>query len=635
MAGFKPGDVGHLAEHDRIKGELAGRLSDAQLNATFVTVLGRPGGGDDAPSINAQLAALGAAGGGKATGLSGAVYKIGSVLLVPSGVTLSMYGCTIEKIVGSTGNMVANGATVETATDAAAMTSAGSAVVVTTLPGVVGQTVIIGGAGGTVAAPGALVGDVIAVGGGTLTLSKAATAGLTGRAALYTRDTNVRVEGGYWDRGDRATSGAPYATPGKTNVGTHNALFRHVDGLDVVDMIHNNATTGSYSVSIADCTGFKAEDIRGKSESNMVTVNGPASNGYLRRIRGTVGNGVMGEDIVGIQCRDYDSVEDCIGDITNVEVDVHLTDSNGVCLIAGDGTTLSQITVGPVSGASRTVAVRLPNDTSHASTQGGICKGIKLKDITATPSSTAQVILAATGMEDVTIDGQVFDTTNNAVTSVISQSGSIQTLKTSHVTARHMPAGCALVRCAGFIGAHKVSSYDIAFSEATQSAINLEAGGTINALQMTEGVVADSVGAQLIYAPSGDSQLPQVQISNLVGSGLEWFADIATTTEMHLDGVALSATRGNFANLRATANLNLHVGNFRTDRAVIATTAGYLLRANGLLFPVDIDILNNNQQGDVVNNTNAAKGCGLGPVVFSTTAPVAYKWVNLATQTTT
>lgn len=38
VAGFKPGDVGHLAEHDRIKGELAGRLSDAQLSATFAKV---------------------------------------------------------------------------------------------------------------------------------------------------------------------------------------------------------------------------------------------------------------------------------------------------------------------------------------------------------------------------------------------------------------------------------------------------------------------------------------------------------------------------------------------------------------------------------------------------------------------
>lgn len=35
VAGFKPGDLGHLAEHDRIKGELAGRLSDTQLNATI------------------------------------------------------------------------------------------------------------------------------------------------------------------------------------------------------------------------------------------------------------------------------------------------------------------------------------------------------------------------------------------------------------------------------------------------------------------------------------------------------------------------------------------------------------------------------------------------------------------------
>jgi hypothetical protein len=598
---------------------VADDIPKSQLDATFIAGYPLPAsnGVDDAAAINTILSSVGAAAGGTVRGRSGETYKVSTALVVPSGVHLDMTKCAVAPTAGFTGNMVKNAGAVPAATDAAAAIASGSAIVTTTLPGVVGQTVVIDGAGGHATDPGPLVANVTAVGSGTLTLSKTAVATVVaGKASLHTRDSNVRVTGGYWNRGNKASNGAPYAAPLAGNVGGYNMLFRHVDGLTVEAIRHNNTTAASYCVSVGDCTDVLADDLRGTSTSDGIHLNGPVAHATIRRV-----SMITGDDGVAATGRDYANAEDTCGDITSLRIeDTHLLTGSAarVLLLAGLGTTIRDVLVDGIYGSTTQPVFSIIDDANRAATAGGTYDRITVRGVKAATTASSLVKLAATGVRNLRFEDVPVDATLCASLSAVFQTSgcNIESLSIHGMDVESLPAGCPIVgNGTGTIGRLAIRGLRANFNDGNQGVLTTGAG-SITKFILSDVEIDDSAGAQIVYAPTAGTTLTAVEISNLIGAGLGWVADINTTTAMHLNGVHLTGQRAGWFNLRASANLNVYAGSTKTDKPDIGTAAGYQLGADGSTFHVDVSKLNSPAEGYIVTNSNAGLSCGAGAVVW-------------------
>lgn len=593
-----------------------GTLQVPAGNASYLAVAGLSNGTDDAATINALLTAAGTVGGGIVRGLPGQSYKISTALIVPTNVTLDMRKCTVTPTSGFTGNMVKNAGAVPAATDAAASIAQGSAVLTTTLPGVVGQTVVVNGAGGSTADSGPLVATVAAVGSGTLTLSlTAVNAVVSGKASLHTRDTDVRIRGGYWNRGNKAGSGAPYAAPLAGNVGNHNILFRHVDGLTVEGIKTNTTTAASYSVAVGDCTDVLAEDLRGTSTSDGIHLNGPVSHATIRRVSMTTS-----DDIVAMTGREYADAEDTCGDITDVRVDdTHMINCAArVLLLAGDGTTIKRVDINGIYGSTSQQVLSIINDTNRLATQGGTYDQITARSIKAKTTASAKVGITATGVRNVRIEDVPVDATDCPnLTSVFLLTGcNIESLSVHGLDIESLPTGCPIFGVsAGTVGRLAVRGLRANFSNGNQGVVTMGLG-SIGKLELSDLEIDDSAGAQIVYASTAGATLTAITINNLIAVGLGWVLDINTTTALHLNGAHLTTQRSGWFNLRASANLNVYAGSTKSDKFNIGTTTGYQLGVDGSTFHVDVSKVNSPAEGYVINNSNAALSCGQGAVVW-------------------
>lgn len=556
------------------------------------------GGADDSAALNAALAA-----GGSFAAKDDASYTISAPIVVPSNTDVDFGKATITKKSGTTGNMLQNSACTAAATASDGAMTASGTTLTTTLVASIGQTVIVSGAGGTAGAPGPLVANVTAVGTGTLTLAKAAANTVSGAAvASFTRDSNIRVRGGYWVRGNLGSSGAPSWASGATAYGLHNILLRRIDGLAVEDLRINNTTAGSYGIAVGDCTDFLLDKIRGSATSSGIQVNGPASDGVISRVKMTTS-----DDIVALTCRDYTIDEDTQGDITDVEINsTHQIAANSVCLLAGAGTSLLRIGVNGIYGTANNRALRVIDDTSSVNTQGGVIDGVTARGIKAATSGTSKVAVSSTGIRDLRLEDVFFDAAvETSASAVIDLTGcTAESISVSGLVVYSL-SGTMKVVTAGSatVTRLQINSGRVKMSGSNQALVNLGTG-SVSTLQVGHLEVEGTSSPTLILA-SSTGTLTTIQLSQVATNGVYWMLDLNSTSTVYVEGVSMLTAHG-LINLRAAANVVLHVGAFQSDGNNIGTAAGYQLRATGGDFHADISLLNNKTGGDVVDNSNAS-----------------------------
>lgn len=152
--------------------------------------------------------------------------------------------------------------------------------------------------------------------GATITLAPGSNCNLLQNSQVVVnngRDSNIEVIGGTWDKGGN----------GGTLTELHGLTFRRVDGLWVRDLKYKS-TAGKYGINVRDVKNSLIEGIDFAPASDGVHINGPTTNGVVRRITGSTY-----DDSVAITGNDYSTYNDVYGDVTNVLIEDMNTISTG------------------------------------------------------------------------------------------------------------------------------------------------------------------------------------------------------------------------------------------------------------------------------------------------------------------
>jgi hypothetical protein len=548
--------------------------SGRDLSGTFATVVALPvsNGTDDTATLNALLAP---ATGKRVRGLPGQSYIISAPLVMPSRVELDMTDCTVTLKAGSNCNMVNNKAITAVATAADGAIASGSAVLTSaTLAAVavIGQTVIVNGAdvGGYL-----LVGNVTGVGGGTVTLSKVAgtTIAAAGTVTLYNRDTNIVVNGGTWNRG----ANAGVAT------GLHSMRFRHVDELTVTN-VTLSSTAGKYMINPGDCTLVAISDVTAAGVfSNIVQFNGPIYRFHISDVTGT-----SGDDCVALTPSDYPTYLDTSGDITDGVIEsirASSTAANVVRVLGGSpATACRRVTIRDVSGAGVQAGLWIGDDTSQASTTGGLIDDFLVQNVTATvPNGARMMYINGANMGRMTVDHFQFDNVNSTTDVLaVASTGVLDTLTVRNVNVINIGAGQPVVTVGGTVRALIVDGVTMKTTTGPGHIVSVPGTVTdcvVRAVTASAGAVAGyavSAGAAasvitrltlsdihlaglagLFSAPVAGATVPNIEASNITLNGTAWLVDLNTSTELHLSSVTLKAPTQGIVNARVSAVLTM------------------------------------------------------------------------------
>ena len=381
------------------------KLDAAVASATYAAGVSLPAsnGTDDTVALNA--AAL--AGAGKVLrGAPGQFYRVSTPVVLRSGTTLDMTGCTVTLIDNSNANMVQNYAANNPQRTTTTTTTAGSTTVTGTgfNSGDVGRSIVIQGAQGN-----AYCGVIQTyVSSTSVTVGKAPTVAVTGAVTtIYDRDHDITVRGGTWVRGltNDILEGPLHE---------HMLIFRHIDRLTVGDFYiqETQVGTGKYMVNPSDVTDFTIANITVNAQSahgnGPISVGGPAIRGVISNI-----SGFAHDDMVALLGSDSSRLEDFVGDIADVLVDgVHCgigtwggasTASRcGVKIVGGDSTKLRRITVRNVTGAYFEPAVRVWDDPVFVSPTD--IANLLIEDINAAVGDNQGLVeLTASNIKDITV----------------------------------------------------------------------------------------------------------------------------------------------------------------------------------------------------------------------------------------
>ncbi len=365
-------------------------------------------GTDDTVAINTVLATNP---GKTVKGQPGSTYLTTAPLVVRSGTTLDMTGCTVRLKTGSGGNMLQNYVVGQTRRVVDAATTSSSATLTSATAAFtsadVGKAIRVERAG---TAGARLVTTISAVTNATtVTLATTAGATVTGQyAAIGNRDTNITIRGGVWDRLDNNS------LPVANTWDAHSLRFRHVDGLTIRDLEHT-ATGGKYAINPGDCTAIKVHGIRFRdTSSDGVHLNGPCDQVIIKDIQA----GRMGDDVVSLTAQDtFSIITDCAGDITDVAIeDISYREAivglyaSAVKIVAGqnttqnDNTVVANVRVRNITGPTTTQSVVYLGDTVPVGGNGGTFRNISIENVTSLGGYTRAPVLLHTGtMQDIRV----------------------------------------------------------------------------------------------------------------------------------------------------------------------------------------------------------------------------------------
>jgi hypothetical protein len=250
-------------------------------------VLPASNGADDTAAIQAKLdAAAAVTTGAIVCGVPGQTYKTSAPLILSSGTTLDMTGCVVQLKAGSDTNMLrSKGVTVNARGVVDGATTAASTTLTSAtanfVAGDVGKRIRVYGAGTSGAVLDTTIASVTSSTAAVLNAAAVPTA--TGLyVAIGSRDTDITVIGGTWDRGNN--QGADTLT------NRCNFVFLRGDRIKVRGTTHKS-TAGKYAILLADVGDFQVTDTYLDTfASDGIHINGPSWNGTIDGVYGTSGD---------------------------------------------------------------------------------------------------------------------------------------------------------------------------------------------------------------------------------------------------------------------------------------------------------------------------------------------------------
>lgn len=509
-------------------------------------------GGDDAAVLNAVLAANP---GATVRGYPGSSYVVHSSLIIPSGTTLDMTGCTITLNTYVLDTIVRNQSATPSRTVSDVVTTAGSAVITSATARFtredVGKWVCIGltltvGAGFNATTGLALAGGPASAGtvpgGNVLTAQitrvvNATTAILSKRADLAktaqpmnifdTRDRDITVRGGTWVRD---TGRSLMASDGGASIKIHHLVFRNIDSITIEDLsvVYPIAGTGKYGISVGMATKMTVQNIVFNTTSDGVHLQGPIDTGIITNITGT-----PGDDFVSLTAADWPNFQDCTGDLTNIAI-TDVTPTNGpvsvVKLMGDKNTTVRDIFVRNVGGNtinSGNGAVWIGDDS--------ILQGATFYNI-AVDTVTTQIIPAeyfvkinGTGVKEVDLRNLTRDAPGSSKETVLIQTQNVNTPMTARrITLSGVTFTAGNVPCVGVGSDTNVATLILDNFTVLGGAANggtngtlpmVQVSGTVDTLSLSNGTFNGSGDYLVRLNPATSATVSRLKIGQVDVSG--------------------------------------------------------------------------------------------------------------------
>lgn len=594
----------------------AALAADPAFTGTYAQVVGLTGAGIDltgtADSTAALNALLAASAGKVAKGVPGSTYQITAPLVLRSGTTLDMTGCTVVLATGSNCNMVQNyavGTSQRSVTDAAITSGAATLTSATAnfTSADVGRTVVVAGAGPN--AGGFALSAVITArtDATTVTVNVAAGATVSGATAtIYDRDTNIRILGGTWNRGSNAGTGDQQ----------HSIFLRRIDGLTVnIDTFISTGSGPKYAVHPGDVTNFDLSVKTFSHVSDGIHVRGPASNGVIHNVGGSTQ-----DDFVVLGASDNTRVSGGGGDITDVAIydlrPVNLTNTKCCAKLYGNtGTNVKRVNIDGIRGSSTVGAVNLgATDIT----------GVTLSEITVQNVVTDHyhaIICNANG--DALRARNITSTSASAVVADLVNVAAGATWGLIDIQGLGAPGfasaagGSALVQVLGTVTDLMVGRTKVTAPASGCVALLNGASAAVTRLFLEDVSLAGG-SSTMVKAPTSGQTLGEVYTTRCYATGSSFLLDTAATTIWHISGVRFDSPANGSCNVRATANLTILGQDASKISGSVTTATGYALRVDCPDLRVDIGKITTQGTGDRAFNSAAATGVlpGSGPVVY-------------------
>ena len=617
-------------------------------------VLPGASGGDDRAAIQAVLDAARSGGGGWVLGRSGAQYQISDALVVASGTTLDMRGCSVTG--SSSKNLVRNAATIPARTVTDAVTTASSTTITSTTAAFtsadVGRAVQVLGAGpnaGNSSAPGSLYATVVSVTNATtIVLSRPAQSSRTGATlnVFPARDSDIAILGGRWFGGERFAASQTLAG--------HMFFLRRVDRLIVAPerMVSTRSDGdgggGGYAISVGDVTQVQHHSTTYDVGSDGFHVQGPAQGIDVHNVSGRTGDDLVAFTGVDGQTQNGSLLGDVEGDITDVTVDT-LTPRNAwtaLKITSGTGTggvvrRVARFHAGRITGSTQRGAVNIVDYAGVTSFDGTIADVNVLVG-----SGRAQVTIDAAQARTVRLDGVTWDSSLAAPDAgVVAVNSPVADLRIRNLTVAGSATGTGIgVRLAAVVNRlsvlgvavpdapttlHLLSvpTAGLTFPHVTLSQIARTGGGdlvNVSAANVVFGELLVAEGYQnsgAVLAMSADSTgKSTVRISSWrqLAGGL---VTARAPMDVVLSGVraAVTATAAVQAASDAASPLRVLGSSVSIESGVLLSRSGTQdVSVSGASCKADLSILTP-RAGDLLYNSNTAHAVGAGPVTTDRT----------------
>lgn len=629
-----------------------GTATGAALAGAYGAVL-PAASGDDTAAINSVLTAYA---GRTVRGRPGESYTISAPLVIHSGTTLDMTGCTVTLTDGVNDNMLYNYSARNPVATGTATATVGSNVITTALAAqaAVGQSLYVDGAVSGNGRAERLCGIIGAVDttAGTVTVTKlngdpwnVEQAVTDAVATLYDRDVHVTIGGGTWDRG---YNGWRAVTPGPNRCTFD---LKRIDGLVVRDVTLRMDNAG-YNLAMGDVTQFNVNnvtlDVYGTDTANSdgVNINGGAWCGSIRNIYGWTH-----DDFVSFHCLDNQvNMNDVVGDISDVLIEnVCLQNSRnfGVKLRASGTTKMRRVTIRGVHGSLRAAAVSINN------ADGGTndVSEILIEDIDAVSAEAGSVNILSTSADGTIIirDVKAFHPSGNQIV-YVNPASTLGTLIVDGLV--HRAPNCQAVSINGTVKTVSVRNLEyLTPGTTTQAMVSIKSATTVDHLQVT-GVriyensgstlpvfqIIGSVGAMYatdIYVNGGGRVLSNLAGGVLAGTferitldGARDFASIAGQADLVINDLTVKAvTSAYLIAISSTTKITVRGQNLSNPdgKSGFTGTAATPARVIHPQWRVDLSTLARND-GDAALNTNAGLSCGKGQAISNGTS-----WKNVYT----
>ena len=455
--------------------------------------------------------------------------------------------------------------------------------------------------------------------GNTCNLLKNSTAGTA------SRNSDITLIGGTWDRGEEnAENGTAGGAVGNA-VGSHCIEMDGVDRLIIRDIVGASGA-GKYFIHGSDLVDFTISGVYGNVDSDGVHINGPAYDGVIERVFI-----LTGDDTVAVLTNEgvtYQGYSNTSGPVKNISInDVRTVSGQSMVKLAGSTDTLSDISIKGVSGS---IGGQAGVILGAGDVTGNVMSNIAVRDVHVEGTAMTASVYALSS----TITGTCFvENVSNLTATGSSVAVWLQASIASIVLSNLRAVPSSVIACT-----------DGTYGKIIVDGVDHETSNTSNIFGVFTTTVAPTIRELILrnchrngQAYTGFLTNPGAAARRIVldhCSALQTLqafraaAGAGQTTAITLTGCQLEGVQ--WAQFTGPGNIDLY-GEGNSLANGITTTGSPVVRPLSLNMQLDVgatDVQAGN--GRMAYNTNAARGCGVGPCVSNGTL-----WKNLYTGSTT